>query len=229
MDVSYGCTVSLRSCAKFWHVPYERHARVTHVLAGRGCDGRRSAMRKSRLCALVCACERQARFISFSRLSFFTSASKETFGPGTDGVFIERPPRRAERFVMTLRNHRLTGLAPISRITHSRTPTTLLFSRRDSTGTERGHEKRRWDREANVCAKHIWQKQLASLYTSAFPVIHFDNWPIRSAASLRLLIQFPSRVTRASISRSKLREENSLSLIREMRPSFRTRVQKFLQ
>jgi len=178
--------------------------------------------------------ERQARFISFSRLSFFTSASKETFGPGTDGVFIERPPRRAERFVMTLRNHRLTGLAPISRITHSRTPTTLLyssllFSSLAETLPERKEDMRRWDREASVCAKHIWQKQLASLYTSTFPVIHFDNWPIRSAASLRLLIQFPSRVTRASISRSKLREENSLSLIREMRPSFRTRVQKFLQ
>ena len=49
----YECTVStnLRSYVKFWHVPYEGHARVTHVLAGRGCDGRRSAMKKSRLCA----------------------------------------------------------------------------------------------------------------------------------------------------------------------------------
>jgi len=108
--------------------------------------------------------ERQARFISFSRLSFFTSASKETFGPGTDGVFIERPPRRAERFVMTLRNHRLTGLAPISRITHSRTPTTLLYSTLlfSSLLSQRLYRngKRTWEDEIErrACARNIYDR-----------------------------------------------------------------------
>lgn len=55
-------------------------------------------------------------------------------------VFIERPP--GDSRWRELRNRRLTGLAPISRITHSRTLTTLLFSRR-TTGTDTRRENTR--------------------------------------------------------------------------------------
>jgi len=118
----------------FWHVSYERHAREAHILA----DSNGCAMRKS----LVCAAS--ARLISFSRLSSFKPASKETLGPGTDGVH----RAAAGRFAVT----RVTQSPPdwpCANLTyHSRTPTTLLFSRRTLNG-ERTRDRRatRWRSE----------------------------------------------------------------------------------
>lgn len=171
-------------------------SKVAEFLARlRTTDPRGSAFSRWRTMKKSLVCATSARFISFSRLSSFKLASKETLGPGTGDVHVV-----AGRFAVT----RVTQLLPdwpCANLTyhsiHSRTLTTLLSSRK--TLPERKdeeiyeiEERRRDEHVANVYVEY--NSHLCFCIRSPW---YFDNWPIRSAASLRLLIQIPpcARIT----------------------------------